>query len=157
MKEKDADCSVQDSKVKAVQHFMDVLRLMANLEIGDNPDEIEKKEAVLVCQYVQKIAFDAFKTWREYRRFPMYSLVFFGDHKGHTMCNVEMTPSKTIQEAWRLRDLTKILMEATQKWDELLQSMSNEPPDLKMGQIKKDVGDMVEYSYLRKMIKENSK
>lgn len=153
MSEKNASSSVQDSKAKAVQHFMDLLRLMAHLEIGDNPDEIEMKEAVLVCQYIQKITFDAFKTWREYRRFPIYQLTFYGDHQGRTLCQPEMSPSRTIQEMWRLKDLTRILMEATEKWDGLLQDTGNELPDLKMGKIKVD--DMVAYSAIKEMIKNN--
>ena len=130
---------MQNSKEGAVKQFIDVLRIMVRLEIGDDADQIEEKEAVMVAQFLQATTMNTFKMWREYRRFPLFQLVIFGDHKGGSMVQMDVTPSKVIREVWQLGSLSKMLKEVIDNWDLDIQASTNQPPDIGMGQVNVDL------------------
>ena len=139
MKDEDSRISDQDFRERIVKQFMDTIREMCMHEVGDNPDEVEQKEAVMVAQYIQASTFRAFKMWREFRRFPLFQYVVYGDHQGGSRIEMEMTPSHVIQEAWQLKVLAKMIKETTDEWDLKLQESSGELPEMKMGRVEVDI------------------
>ena len=139
MKDEDKKSSGKDFRERIVKQFMDTIREMCMHEVGNNPDQIEQKEAVMVAQYIQTSAFQAFKMWREYKRFPLFQIVLYGDHKGGSMVNMDMTPSRTIQEVWQLPKLAKMIKDTIDKWDLQIQESGGQLPDIKMGQVAVDL------------------
>ena len=139
MKEKDTESSEQDLRERVIRQFMDTIREMVTLEIGNNPDIMEQKEAVNVAQYIQKSVFEVFRHWTQYKRFPIFQLVIFGDHKGGSMVQMDLTPSPIIQEMWQLRDLSRMLKETIDAWDLKIQESGGGLPDMEMGKVKADI------------------
>ena len=129
-----------DDNQKAATHFFELLRLMIMDMAKNANDPGEMRELTYISNFVKDVVVEAME---EYEKgfIPLLQMVTYGHRDGRTFGKFMVARDESIMQSWKLRELAKMLDEASLKWE--TENLTQEPED-------SSGFDMTPYSILKK-------
>ena len=109
---------------KKQKHFADLMAKFYNfvnqlsvLLLPEYPNELDVKEVKYISEYLNQHFAQVVDQQQLYRRLPILSITFYGDHRGHVMVCVDPSQDKEIAVNFRLVKFVKDIEALTNTWD----------------------------------------
>ena len=108
---------MQNLKPEMIEKFAEFVEYLVGSCFNEQMNMLDRKEAAYLSKFLLERIHEVLDQYNEFRRLPLFQVLFFGDYTGKTMIQYRASPDPEIMNGWKLREAYRLLKAACDEWE----------------------------------------